>query len=185
VTELPVQRLLLEAVSILERLKVPYMIMGGFAVRVWAIPRPTYDADLAVAVDEDGMKAMLDALEQGGFDVPDEHRKGFRDVVAGMQKVKATRFESGTVWDVDLFVVRPGLLESALRRRRSCPLADRVVWVMAPEDVILMKLVAWRRKDQLDVEEIVKVTTDLDRIYLREWAIRLNVESRLREFMAP
>jgi hypothetical protein len=184
VTELPVQRLLLEAVSILERLKIPYMIMGGFAVRVWAVPRPTYDADLAVAVDENGMLEMLDALERGGFDVPAEHRKGFRDVVAGMQKVKATRFESGAVWDVDLFVVRPGLLESALRRRRSCSLENRAVWVMAPEDVILLKLVAWRRKDQLDVEEIVKVTADLDRPYLREWAVRLNVESRLREFMA-
>ena len=55
---------------------------------------------------------------------------------------------------------------------------------MAPEDVILLKLIAYRRKDQLDVEEIVKVTPDLDKAYLRSWAARLDVSGRLAEFLA-
>ena len=32
-------------VSLFERLEAPYVLMGGFAVRVYGIPRPTYDAD--------------------------------------------------------------------------------------------------------------------------------------------
>jgi hypothetical protein len=183
VTELPAQRMLLDAIASLDRLNIQYMIMGGFAVRTWAIPRPTYDADLAVSVDEAGMAALLDELGRAGFDVPIEHRKGFRDVVSGMQKVKVTRFDSGSIWDVDLFVVQPGLLESAMRRRRSVQIDGRPVWVMAPEDILLLKLIAYRRKDQLDVEEIVKITVDLDRAYLREWAERLGVIGRLAEFL--
>lgn len=51
-TELPIQRLLHEVIDVLESCKVPYVIMGGFAVRTWGVARPTYDADMAVALDE-------------------------------------------------------------------------------------------------------------------------------------
>jgi hypothetical protein len=54
-TELPVQALLLEAIEILDRLHVDSMIMGGFAVRSWGVPRPTYDADLAVAAEGEAL----------------------------------------------------------------------------------------------------------------------------------
>jgi hypothetical protein len=39
VTELPIQALILEAVDVLDRLRVDWMIMGGFAVRSWGVPR--------------------------------------------------------------------------------------------------------------------------------------------------
>ena len=70
-----------------------------------------------------------------------------------------------------------------LRRRRTSHIEGREVFVMAPEDVILLKLIAYRRKDQLDVEEILKVTTDLDHAYLGDWASRLDVSRRLAEFL--
>ena len=31
-----------------DRLGIPYAIMGGWAVRVYALPRPTYDVDFTV-----------------------------------------------------------------------------------------------------------------------------------------
>lgn len=181
-TELPVERLLLEALTVIEGEKIPYAIMGGFAVRTWGVPRPTYDADVAVAVDDPGLVLLLKALEDAGFQVPEEYRTGFRDTLAGMSKIKVTRFEEGTVWDVDLFLARGGLLESALDRRRRVTLAERPVWVMSAEDVILLKLVAHRRKDQLDIEEIVRIARDLDHDYLRSWASRLGVTERWDAF---
>jgi len=75
-TELPIQRILLEVIGVLERLKIPYAIMGGFAVRTWGVPRPTYDADLAVSADEKGLNTLLSALEKARFEIPPEHRKG-------------------------------------------------------------------------------------------------------------
>jgi len=183
VTELPVQRFLLEAIAVLDRLGIPYAIMGGFAVRTWGVPRPTYDADLAVAVTEDRVAALLDALEAGDFNVPDEHRKGFFDRLAGTLKFKITRFEGHTVWQVDFFLVRGAFLESAIARRKRTRLSGQEVWVLAPEDLILLKLLAYRRKDQLDVEEILKVAKDVDVAYLRQWADFLGVTSRLEEFL--
>ena len=39
----PVTQALFTLVALLEALEVPYMVMGGFAVRVWGIPRPTLE----------------------------------------------------------------------------------------------------------------------------------------------
>ncbi len=182
-TELPAQRFLLEAIRVLETLGIDYMVMGGFAVRTWGIPRPTYDADIAVAADDRKLPDLLTALEGAGFDVPQEHKKGFQDTVSGFRKVKVTRFEGTSVWDVDLFLVRGAFLESAIRRRGSRTLDGRTAWVISAEDLILMKLIAHRRKDQLDVEEILRITPAVDRTYLNEWAQSLGVTERLEEFL--
>ncbi|MBI4602377.1 MAG: hypothetical protein HY721_10505 [Planctomycetes bacterium] len=182
-SELPVQRFLLEVIAVLDDLRIPYMILGGFAVRTWGVPRPTYDADIAVAVDDVRLASLLETLEKAGFGVSDEYRKGWVDTVAGMGKVKVTRFEGTTVWDVDVFLARGAFLETALARRRAARFAGRDAWFLAPEDLILLKLVANRRKDQLDVEEILKITRELDLKHLRTWATRLGVAERLEEFL--
>ncbi|MCI0652140.1 MAG: hypothetical protein L0Z55_09670 [Planctomycetes bacterium] len=182
-TELPIQGFLIETIAVLDLLGVPYAIMGGFAVRTWGIPRPTYDADVGIATDDDGLQRVLRELEKRGFMVPEEHHKGFVDVVGGFQKVKVTRFEGQSVWEVDLFLLRGCFLESALARRKHLHIGGRPAWVVAPEDLILLKLIAHRRKDQLDVEEILKIARDLDLPYLRIWAERLGVALRLDEFL--
>jgi hypothetical protein len=52
VTELPIQGILLDTVAVIEGLGIPYAVMGGFAARAWGLPRPTFDADIAIGVDE-------------------------------------------------------------------------------------------------------------------------------------
>ncbi|MCI0339696.1 MAG: DUF6036 family nucleotidyltransferase [Planctomycetales bacterium] len=182
-TELPVQRLLLDSIAAVESAGLPYMVIGGFAVRTWAIPRPTYDADLVVGGDDRAVEALLARLEAAGFEVPTEHKPGFRDRVGGMEKLKATRFASGSLWEVDLFLARGKYLETALSRRRSRRIEGKSVWVVAPEDLILLKLGANRRKDQLDVEETLALAAELDMAYLRRWAAELGVTDRLEGFL--
>jgi hypothetical protein len=100
-----------------------------------------------------------------------------------MDKVKVARLAAGSVWELDLFVARGAFFESAMARRRKRRLDAHDVHVMAPEDVILLKLLARRRKDQLDVEEILKIQTGLDLSHLRSWATRLGVAERLEAFL--
>lgn len=178
------QALLLEVIGVLDRLQVDSMIMGGFAVRSWGVPRPTYDADLAVAAEGEALARVLAALGAAGFEVPPEHEGHFVDRVGAMEKVKVTRFAAGSVWEVDLFVAKGAFFESAMARRRGRQVEGREVYVMAPEDVILLKLLANRRKDRLDVEEILKIQADLDLSHLRSWAKRLGVLARLEGFVS-
>ncbi|MGQ0612568.1 MAG: hypothetical protein ACT4PV_02300 [Planctomycetaceae bacterium] len=81
----------------LDRLRIPSMVMGGFAVRAWAVPRPTYDADLAVSADGDLLPRLLREFAAAAFDVPPEHAQGFADRIGGMEKLKVTRVAGGSV----------------------------------------------------------------------------------------
>ncbi|MFO0983037.1 MAG: hypothetical protein U1E76_15135 [Planctomycetota bacterium] len=182
-TELPIQRFLLDVIEILDRLGIHYAIMGGFAVRTWGVPRPTYDADLAIAVDDQTRQRLLQELAAHGFDVPEEHAAGFVDTLAGMGKLKVTRFAQRSVWQIDFFLASGGLLAAALQRRRRVALGQHQVWVVAPEELILLELIAFRRKDQLDLEEIFQIVRDLDASHLRQWAKRLDLTDRLRQFL--
>ena len=181
-TDLPIERILLEGVAQIERLGIDYAVMGGFAARAWGLPRPTFDADIAVAVEGEALQGLFTALEAAGFDTPPEHRTGFLDNVGGFSKARVTRLVGGHVWSTDLFLVQGALLKSALARARRAMIGQRQVRVMAPEDIILLKLIAHRRKDLADVEEIVAVCVGLDVGYLREWAAKLGILDRLAEF---
>ena len=39
--------------ALFDRLRVPYAIMGGWAVRMYGLPRPTYDVDFTVAIERE------------------------------------------------------------------------------------------------------------------------------------
>ena len=39
--------------ALFDRLQVPYAIMGGWAVRMYGLPRPTYDVDFTVAIERE------------------------------------------------------------------------------------------------------------------------------------
>jgi hypothetical protein len=173
----------MQVLDVLDRLGIPYMIMGGFAVRIWGIPRPTDDADLAIGVDDDALRNLLQVLSREGFLVPEEHEKGWVDSVGDLKKVKASQFEGTSLWDVNLFLVCGRFLEAALSRRLSVRFDGREAWFVAPEDLILLKLIAHRSKDQLDVEEILTVTSNLDMHHLRTWAAKLKVLDRLEGYL--
>ena len=51
------------AARVLDRLGIPYAVMGGLAVRVYAIPRFTNDVDLTISLDREKLPARL--LDQG------------------------------------------------------------------------------------------------------------------------
>jgi hypothetical protein len=54
---------------------------------------------------------------------------------------------------------------------------------MAPEDIILLKLIAHRRKELADIDDILALCKDLDVAYLNRWAAKLNLTDRLAEFL--
>ena len=153
--------------------------MGGFAVSHWALPRPTYDVDLAIAADDEALAGLLRAFEDSGFTVDAAFRSGFVDTLAGMRKVGLGSFEEGSVWRVDLFLATTGLVRSALNRRVPTEMEGREVPVISAEDLMLFKLLANRAKDQADVEDLLLVCGELDQAYLKTWAEDLGIADRL------
>lgn len=179
-------RFLHEFVELFERLGLPYVIIGGFAVRVHAIPRPTYDLDFTLNLDQSDTGTLFNAIEEEGWDIPEEYRRGWTDAI-GEERwnlFSARTFLEGHSIVVDFFVADNEFLRSVLDRRVLCDYDNHQYWFATPEDLILLKLCANRPRDWLDIADVVFMQGQLDDAYLRHWAERLGVLDRLDKALA-
>ena len=181
-----------ELAGVFERFGLPYAVIGGIAVRAYAIPRPTFDVDFTVAVprarlpevfaavEEEGYTA---AVEEEGYTVPQSYQSGWVDSVAGMPLVKFRFFVKERGVDADIFLAETDFQKEIVKRRKMVETPDGNVWLATPEDVVLLKVIANRGRDLSDVNDILFTQGQLDDDYMRKWAVELGVEERLRDIM--
>jgi hypothetical protein len=170
-------------VQVLEAFQVPYAIMGGIAVRVYAIPRSTQDVDITVVCTDEILQKLLTSIEQRGYSVDDVYKTGWKDSVAGMPLVKCKRYMGSYPIDVDLFVCESAFQRSLMKRRRREMAEDQEYWLVSPEDLILLKLVAARLRDFSDAGDVLFMQGQLDEAYMRHWAIELGVLDKLEQVL--
>ncbi len=182
-TDHPIFHVLHRTLDVFERAGVECAVMGGFAVRHWALPRPTYDVDFAVAVDDEELLRLLRAFDEAGFNVEKHFLTGFADTLADMRKVAVGCFDSGSVWQVDIFLATTPFVRSAFDRRVPSEVEGRRLSIVSVEDLLLFKLLADRTKDRADVEDLLLVCGPLDRTYLRRWAGHLDISGRLEQVL--
>ena len=180
--------------ALLERLRVPYAVVGSLASSLHGIPRSTQDADVLAALEEHHVAAFVAALA-GDFYVDDERAR--RAIATGSS---FNVIHLATMFKVDLFVPgadRFAASELARRERVDLELADRGVvelWFASAEDALLHKL-AWYRlggeasdRQWHDVLGVLRVRRSaLDDDYLGRWARELGVvdlRERAREAAA-
>lgn len=101
-------------VLLFDRMGTPYAVMGGIAVRVYGIPRPTHDIDFTLAIHRDRLPDLYDALRALGYTVPEEYATGRVDRVAGMPLVKVRLYLEGRGVDIDIFLAESRVLHAAL-----------------------------------------------------------------------
>lgn len=167
-----------------DRLAVPYAIMGGWAVRVYALPRPTYDVDFTVILARDRLPELYAAAEHDGFTVPEQYRGGWIDSVADMPLVKFRLYLAGHGIDVDIFLAESAYQRELMRRRVQHTVGGVPAWFVSVEDLILLKLIANRGRDRADIDDLLLARSELDEPYLRRWAGPLGVEAKLDEVLA-
>lgn len=170
--------------SIFDRLAVSYVIMGGLAVRLLGIPRPTFDVDLTVTIARERLPELYHQLEEAGFDVPEAYHGGLVDEVAGMPLVKFKLYVGGRGIDADIFLAETRFQQEMMRRRRHEELWGMSVSLVTPEDLVLLKLLANRPRDLGDIDDLRAVQGDLDETYMRKWAGELGIADRLEKLLS-
>lgn len=162
---------------------IPYMVTGSIALNFYAVPRMTRDIDLVVELSAPDADRIVSLFQ------PDCYLD--RDMVAqaiaerGMFNVIHHRF----VIKVDIVVRKDtDYRRTEFSRRRVVTVEGHPLFLVAPEDLILSKLV-WakdsRSEVQLtDVRNVLASVEKLDRDYLATWADRLSVASLYREVTA-
>jgi hypothetical protein len=173
-----------DIVQICSGLKIPCAIMGGMAVRVHGIPRPTHDIDVTIQIERDRLADLYDALERCGYSVPEAFRSGWVDSVAGMPLVKARIHHEAQSVDIDIFLAESEFQDSLIERRQITQVGEIRAEVVSPEDLVLLKLLAGRPRDIADVGDILFTQGELDTVYLRKWANELGVVAELDRALA-
>jgi predicted nucleotidyltransferase len=161
------ERTLVAGAEALEALGSRYALVGGLAVGVWAIPRATRDVDLYAELGPSIRPRLARELGERGFDVPamDEELERFG--------VFRSRSRDGVF--LDIFDATGPLGEAILARRRQASLAGRAVWVVAPEDLALLKAFSDRPRDFDDLVVLLDRARDLiDMPYVDGWTKRLD-----------
>jgi hypothetical protein len=157
--------------EILERAGFRYAVIGAHAVNAWLEPRYTADIDVTVELSAGGMSGLKDILATHGFALSHEHGA---DLPSGPDFVRFTTSDRLTA--VELQVSKTAFQQEVIRRARR----EGGVRVASPEDLIVMKLIADRPKDQIDLEGL-RHLPGLDWGYIEQWASEWGVLDRLAQ----
>jgi hypothetical protein len=167
-----------ELSQLLEEEQIPHAVMGGLAVRVYGIPRATFDLDFTLSLPRDDLPRLYDLLEARGYTVPEAYRKGWLDVISGPPLVKYRLLAAGRTIDLDFFLAESEFQKSVLSRKRRERVNGCLVWLVSPEDLILLKLIAGRARDMADIADVLFTQGQLDRPYMERWASELGVRDK-------
>ena len=163
---------------------IPYALIGGIAVRVHALPRPTFDVDFTALIDRDQLSDLYKVVGALGYTISTAQYSGWVDQVHGLPVIKFQWFVGEQPIDVDVFLAETAFKKQLLLRRQQHRVDGFKAWFASAEDLILLKLMADRPKDQSDVADILFVQGKLDEGYLRRWAEILKVSESLERALA-
>lgn len=165
----------------LERVGVPYMLAGSFASSFHGEPRTTQDVDLVIHTDAAGIRRLVAELPDSDYYV-DLHTA--LDALRRLSQFNVIDMNTG--WKADLIPRKPRpFSRSEFDRRQRVDIDGLILWVAAPEDVVISKL-EWASKTgstrQLrDVEGIVRAKrTPLDFSYIDYWVADLGLTREWR-----
>jgi hypothetical protein len=135
---------------VLSTLRVRWYLFGAQAALLYGAARLTADIDVTVQIGERDTAGLAEALEDAGF------RLRVRDVADFVAKTRVLPFvHDRSGMPVDVVLAGPGPEELFLRRRRRRQIEGVTVFVASPEDIVVMKTLAGRGKDEDDTLAIL------------------------------
>ena len=146
---LPLIALLADFQRACAELNVGWYLFGAQAALLYGSPRLTADADITVLLGSVPTPAFAKTLEVNGFDL----RTGNEAFVRATRVLPVVH--RSTTFPADVVLGGPGLEEAFLERAPIRAIHGLRVPVAAAEDLVAMKVLAGRRKDQEDIVAIL------------------------------
>lgn len=154
------ERALRKAIRFLDKQKIRYAVIGGLAVSQWGFDRYTEDVDFKVFVRDLDFPAMR-ALLRNTFPID------ARPHLPANSPVVAVKIDEVTV---DFGLGYPGFDEIVIERAVEFTIKNFKVRFATAEDLIILKLIAERGKDWIDIEGLTNMRyPELDFSYIQEW----------------
>ncbi|MFI5380436.1 MAG: hypothetical protein ACHRHE_14150 [Tepidisphaerales bacterium] len=161
--------LVFQVIDSLDRIAIPYMLVGSYSSNIYGVVRATQDADFVLQLGDRSLPAVMRLL---GPDFHLDPQMSFETVTA-TQRYVILHQNSG--FKIELFLLSDDPHDKErFARRANAAFAGHAITLPTPEDVIITKL-RWskggnRRKDVEDVENVIAVQGNaLDLAYIRQW----------------
>jgi len=152
--------------SLFEAARVPYAVIGAHAVNAWIEPRLTADIDVTAQISSADLARLQAQLEAARFRLT---RVEGMELPSGPDFVRFAS-DDGTVV-VEIQAAKTDLQRAVIARAIR---AEDGVRVATAEDLIVLKLIANRPKDQVDLQGLVALPS-LDWRYIERWAAEWEV----------
>ena len=138
-----------EFLSLLNKNKVKYLLLGGWAVGIYAAPRATADMDVFISIDDKNLDKLLKALyEFGAISVPKEHFK-----------------EPGRIFRMGRSPIRIEIINQAsginfnscYKRNNKVNVDGIEITVISADDLVINKKASGREKDIADLKSLKNI----------------------------
>jgi predicted nucleotidyltransferase len=140
------------------------VIIGGIAASLLGEPRFTADVDVVILLSVEDLPVLVDAAEKQGL-VP---RIADAEIFARKNRVLLLRHQaSGINIDISLGIL-PFEMEM-VARSQSLQVGGLNLRLPTPEDLIILKAIAHRPQDLIDIQAIVASNPDFDRERVQFW----------------
>lgn len=137
-----------EFLNLLNSAQVEYLLLGGYAVAYYGVPRATGDMDIWVHSDAANTARLVESLRQFGFTdaaiTPERFAKPGQVFRMGVPPLRIELLTSVTGLD----------FQAAYARRRVVHIDDVEVSLIGLEDLKANKRIVGRRKDLDDVDNL-------------------------------
>lgn len=140
------------------------VIIGGVAASLLGRPRLTRDIDAVVLLDSRRWEKFLTVGRQFGF----EPRIQNPLVFARKNRILLVNHKPSGI-DVDISLGALPFEEEAIDRAVNSEVAGVSIPLPSPEDLVIMKAVAHRPIDMIDIQAVLDVHPDLDLHRIRRW----------------
>lgn len=170
--------LLALAISVLEGLGIPYMVVGSITSGAYGEPRLTLDIDIVVDLTAANVDDLCSAFPPERFYVS---REAARAAMVQRGQFNVIDPESGNKIDFMIAPAGDWGREQLKRRQRIPLLPDLNAYAATPEDIIISKMRYYLEgrsdKHLRDIAGILNTSGEcVDRPYVSEWAVRLGLE---------
>jgi len=150
-----------EMAAFLTKTRLRHIVFGGVGINFWIPPRFTNDLDLVVCIERKDVIKLVKELNALGFRVTKILQRKIMEGRMVTLPIGATKL------DLRLCAMRHDY--KALERVRPFIRGDTTLSIATPEDLALFKLQYWRGQDKTDVENLARLSPNLDLAYIEEW----------------
>lgn len=169
-SSLPIQAV----ATTLQQAGISFAVIGGHAVNYWLEPRFTGDIDLTVIANQSDQQRLLQLMQAANFSLDKEIGS---DQASGPDFLRFVSKDQSIV--VEIQIAKTVLQTEVVKRAVG---GDHGLRTATPEDLIILKLIANRPKDQIDLLGLIKLE-NLDWEYINNWCRQWGLEENLQKLL--